>query len=273
MAAGAGFTDSRGIYKYGESDSIGTLFSDFMNLGQTSTSDAVAADRSRLTTLETAVANPTVFAAASASARDAKYGDPAAMSATQRKTLQDSGVLVWRTDLNILEKFLATYNASTNPVGAATFGWYPIRGQAGTQAERNNTAGSSLTSGSYVAQSFNSFANANVTLNSATAPSTFTIIVPGWYQISAVAYTGNFSLTSGGTQRNILVNRNSTTASTNQLAGDTTTNLSSGWLSAQSTWKLVTGDVLRVFLYQDSGSALTHSSTQFSIDYLRPASV
>lgn len=273
MAAGAGFTDSRGIYKYGEADSIGTLFSDFMNLGQSATSDAIAADRSRLTSLETSVANPTVFAASSTTARDAKLGDPAAMTATQRKTLQDSGVLVWRTDLNILEKFLATYNASTNPVGAATYGWYPIRGQAGIQAERNNTAGSALTSGSYVVQSFNSYANANITLNSTTTPQTFTIIVPGWYQVSAVAYTGNFSSTSGGTQRNILVNRNSTNAATNTIAGDVTTNLSSGWLSAQSTQKLATGDVIRVFLYQDSGSSLTHSATQFSLDYLRPASV
>jgi hypothetical protein len=56
MAAGAGFYDANGVWQYGETDAI-ALFSDTLNKGMDSVSDAITADRTRLTTLETATAD------------------------------------------------------------------------------------------------------------------------------------------------------------------------------------------------------------------------
>jgi hypothetical protein len=53
MAAGAGFYDANGVWQYGETDAI-ALFSDTLNKGMDSVSDAITADRTRLTALETA---------------------------------------------------------------------------------------------------------------------------------------------------------------------------------------------------------------------------
>jgi hypothetical protein len=76
-----------------------------------------------------------------------------------------------------------------------------------------------------------------------------------------------------GTQRNMNINKNSTNANTNVIAADVTTNVSSGVLAPTAVTKLAAGDVIRVFLYQDSGGNATHSGTEFSIDYLRPANI
>jgi hypothetical protein len=51
MAAGAGFYDANGVWQYGETDAI-ALFSDTLNKGMDSVSDAIGADRTRLTTAE-----------------------------------------------------------------------------------------------------------------------------------------------------------------------------------------------------------------------------
>lgn len=52
MAAGPGFYDAQGVWQYGESTPAGPLFSDYLNLLADSTSDAIAADRVRLVSLE-----------------------------------------------------------------------------------------------------------------------------------------------------------------------------------------------------------------------------
>jgi hypothetical protein len=270
MPVGPGGINANGVYLYGEDDSAAP-FSDMLNLGMDSVSTQFTNDRARLTSLETTAANPNVYVAASAAARDAKYGDPAAMTAAQRKTLQDRGVTIWRTDLMMFERFYAVYNASTNNSGAAAYGYYPLNGQTGVQVTRNNTSGATLTSGSYIVQTFNQFAAVNVTLNS-TTPSTFTIRVAGYYTIQGFALSSGFSSTAG-TQRNMNINKNSTNASTNIISGDFTTNTSSGVLMPTAVARLDVGDVIRCFLYQDSGGNATHNGTTFSIDYLRPANV
>ncbi|KZE91175.1 hypothetical protein [Microbacterium sp. TNHR37B] len=48
----AGFLDTNGVWMFGEDDQRDT-FSDLLNIGQDSVSDAIGADRARLTTLET----------------------------------------------------------------------------------------------------------------------------------------------------------------------------------------------------------------------------
>lgn len=271
MPAGPGGINANGVYLYGESDAA-TPVSDMLNLGMGSVSTQFTNDRARLTSLETTAANPNVYVAASAAARDAKYGDPATMTAAQRKTLQDLGVTIYRTDLAMFERFYAIYNSSTNIYGAAAYGYYPLNGNTGFQASRTNTSGASLTNATYVAQTFNSYARVNVTPNSTTAPSTFTIVVTGYYSIQAWAYAGGFSSTAG-TQRNFHINKNSTSGSTNVIAADVTNNLSSGILAPTAVAKLTAGDVIRAFLYQDSGGAATHNGTEFSIDFLRPANI
>ena len=229
-------------------------------------------DRARLTSLETTAANPNTYVAVSAAARDAKYGDPAAMNATQRKALQDLGVLVYRTDLGIIERFYALYNVTTNPNGAQAYGYYPLNGQTGVQATRNNTAGASLTNAAYTNISFNLYGRQNITLNSATVPANFTIVAAGYYQVTGWAPTANFS-SLAGTQRNMNINVNSTNGNTGVIAADTTTNLSSGYLQPTSVARFGVGDVVRAFLYQDSGGAATHNATYLSVDFLRPANI
>jgi hypothetical protein len=136
MSAGSGYFDAEGVWIYGENDSI-ALFSDLLNLGENSVSDQFTADRSRLSTLE-ANAN-LIYAAASATARNAHFGTPA--NETQRLSLQNSGAICIRTDTGITESYYATYNASTNPAGASPAGWYPSAGQGPlVMYSRNSTA-------------------------------------------------------------------------------------------------------------------------------------
>jgi len=52
MPTGAGQYDENGVWQYGEDDLV-SLFSDFLNVGQGSVSDAITAIKGRLATLET----------------------------------------------------------------------------------------------------------------------------------------------------------------------------------------------------------------------------
>jgi hypothetical protein len=69
-------------------------------------------------------------------------------------------------------------------------------------------------------------------------------------------------------------NRNSATYSTSTLTQQTETGTTAPQVMTDTaTVLLATGDVLRFFIYQDSGGAATNNDTNFSIEYLRPASV
>jgi hypothetical protein len=128
MAAGAGFYDAQGVWQYGETDNIGTLFSDFMNVAPISISTQFVADRSRLTALETTTDNPTVYVANSEAARNAHWGTPT--TGSTQLALQQLGATTIRTDLGITERYFATYNVSTNPAGSRTPGWFPVGNEA-----------------------------------------------------------------------------------------------------------------------------------------------
>lgn len=278
MPAGPGGINANGVYLYGESDAA-TPVSDMLNLGMGSVSTQFTNDRARLTSLETTAANPNVYVAASAAARDAKYGDPATMTAAQRKTLQDLGVTVYRTDLGIAQRFLALYNASTNPTGAAAYGYYPVDNTVFFAGKRNNT-GLSIPNSTYTVVSFNSFYAAGSTsntetvqLNSATVPSTFTVRVAGWYRLSMNLPMGAWSST-GGAARAMASNRNSTTYSTSTLTQASETGTTAPQIiSDTGTVLLAAGDIIRFFIFQDSGGAATNNDTNFSIEYLRPAQI
>jgi hypothetical protein len=271
MPAGPGGVDSNGVYLYGESDAASPV-SDMLNLGLSSVSTQLTNDRSRLTNLETTANNPNVFVAASATARDAKYGNPATLTATQRKALQDLGVLVYRTDLGITERFWAVYNATTNTIGAAQYGWYPVNGGSGAIASRNNTS-LSIPNATWTVVTCNRFATNGVTLNSTTTPSIFTVLYNGFYRISLNAAGPGWS-SGAGTYRAGIINRNNTNSNTNLLAAEIQTGgISTYGLNLMVDVGLAANDQLRFWLNQDSGGAATNSATHISIDFLRPSQV
>jgi hypothetical protein len=123
MATGS--LDTNGVWNYGEDDSI-ALFSDLLNLGTTSISDAFTVDRARLSTIESNQEATSTFVAASAAARDSRWGVPTTIA--DQRILQNLGARTVRTDTGFTEQYFASYNATNNPGGAASAGWYPVAG-------------------------------------------------------------------------------------------------------------------------------------------------
>lgn len=190
------------------------------------------------------------------------------------------GMLSFITGSNSYWRYYEVYNSGTNPGGAATAGWYPVEGTVLFAGKRNNT-GLSIPNDTYTVVSFNTFSCAGsitefqtIQINSATAPSTFTVRQAGWYRIGGMFRTPAWSSTAG-TARALACNRNSTTYSTNTILQTTETDPTgvAGAVSEASAYLLAAGDVIRFFIYQNSGGAATNSDTNFSIEYLRPASV
>ena len=190
------------------------------------------------------------------------------------------GMVSYLTDSNTYWQYYEAYSAATNPGGAATAGWYPAEGTVLFAGKRSNT-GLSIPNDTYTVVSFNTFACAGSTsntttiqINSATAPSTFTVRQAGWYRIGGMFRTPAWSSTAG-TARALACNRNSATYTTNTILQTTETDPTgaAGAVSEASAYLLAAGDVIRFFIYQNSGGAATNSDTNFSIEYLRPASV
>lgn len=119
-----GAPDANGIYQYDETDNAATV-SGLLNKLGASVSTVVTSLKSRLTNLETGAANPTVYVAANATARDTHWGTPA--SASTRRALQDKGAITIRLDAGITEQYFAGLtDGGTNTGGAIEAGWYPI---------------------------------------------------------------------------------------------------------------------------------------------------
>lgn len=122
MPTGPGAIDAEGIYQFGELDDPTGLFSDTLNLGMESVSDAF---RNRVKPVERRT-----HVAVDAAARDAFYGVPA--SAAARRALQDSGATCLRLDLGYEEQYYAGFNDPTAlanvAFGVPVAGWYPVAG-------------------------------------------------------------------------------------------------------------------------------------------------
>lgn len=202
-------------------------------------------------------------------------------STTARTTALASpaqGMMSFLSDSNTYWQYYEVYSAG-NPGGAATAGWYPAEGTTLFAGKRNNT-GLTIATATYTVVSFNTFSCAGSTsntttiqINSATAPSTFTVRQNGWYRLSANIPMGAWSSTAG-TARAMASNRNSTTYSTSTLTQQTESGTTAPQVMTDTaTVLLATGDVIRFFAYQDSGGNATNNDTNFSIEYLRPASV
>lgn len=263
MAAGAGYYDAQGVWKYGETDNIGTLFSDFMNVAPTSISTQLVADRSRLTALETITNKPTVFVASSAAARDTKWGTPTT-SSTQL-ALQNLGATTIRTDLGVVERYFALYNASTNPGGVSgAAGWFPIDGSAvfyGT-ATRSTTSGTDYligASGYAYTEAFDTLAWHNASTN----PERITPNVAGLYRVTNVAtYAANTA-----NYRRAVINLNGalvTGSATLAVYAPATTAVAMVVCNG-------TTDYITCANYQDSAATLTVTS-RVAVEFVRPLS-
>lgn len=262
MAAGAGFYDAEGVWQYGETDNIGTLFSDFMNVAPVSISTQFAADRSRLTTLETAVNNPTVYVANSSAARDAYWGVPT--TGSTQLALQNLGATTIRTDLGRTEQYLANYSGG-NLGGAKTQGWYPLSGNIPVFLAPV-TGAQSIPNGAWVQLTT---ALGTPTVNrgfTSWTSSALTIAIEGVYRVTV---TASFGTTSS---MGVTVNLNSTSLGTNTT-----------WLGySQSTANsetysgivaLTAGDVLRFGVSQISGAAIVTQNNygnRVNVEWISP---
>jgi hypothetical protein len=191
------------------------------------------------------------------------------------------GMVSYLTDSNSYWQYYEAYNAGTNPGGAASAGWYPQENTLLFAGKRTNTSGVSIPTAAYTVVSFNSFSCAGSTsntdtiqINSATVPSTFTVRKAGWYRVSSLVRHAGWSSTAG-TLRAQAVNRNSTTSSTNTIFANGTGSVADAGTTVTNTAVslLAANDVIRFFLYQDSGGNATNSDHNVTIEYLRPASV
>jgi hypothetical protein len=189
------------------------------------------------------------------------------------------GMMSFITNTNSYYQYYEVYNATTNPGGASVAGWYPAEGTVLFAGKRSNT-GVSIPNNAYTVVSFNTFSCAGSTsnfdtiqINSATAPSTFTVRQAGWYRLSMNVPMVAWSSTAG-TNRAMASNRNSATYSTGTLTQLTELGtVGPQVVTDTATVLLAANDVIRFFVFQDSGGAATNSDTNFSIEYLRPASV
>lgn len=209
-----------------------------------------------------------VMVFASASARTTALASPA------------QGMMSFLNDSNSYWQYYEVYNATTNPGGASVAGWYPAEGTVLFNGKRSNTS-LTIPTGAYTVVSYNTFSCAGSTsntttiqINSATVPSTFTVRQAGWYQVNMAVRVPAWSSTAGGA-RAIAINRNSATYSTNcfaQRTSSTPTEVAAVTNESASVL-LAAGDVIRFFVFQDSGGNATNNDTNASIVYLRPASV
>lgn len=264
MAAGAGFYDAQGVWQYGETDNIGTLFSDFMNVAPISISTQFVADRSRLTALETTTGNPTVYVANSEAARNAHWGTPT--TGSTQLALQNLGATTIRTDLQYTERYFATYNVSTNPGGARVPGWYPV----GNEALFMGTATRTAASGTAYAPGASGFAYTEVadTLgwhNPSTNPERITPNREGIYRVTCSA---QFAASAAG-RRDGQIQKNGQDLVSFYGTGATVRNFS---MSAVAYCNGSTDYFAGAAFSQDSGTSLV-VITQVMVEFMRPAIV
>ena len=169
------------------------------------------------------------------------------------------GMMSFISSSNSYWQYYELYNASTNPGGAATAGWYPAEGTVLFAGKRNNTS-LSIPNDTYTVVSFNTFACAGSTsntdtiqINSATIPSVFTVRQTGWYAIGGSVRTPAWSSTAG-TSRALAINQGSTTYSTSTLIQATETDPTgiAGAVNESSAYLLAAGSNIRMFIYQNS---------------------
>ena len=195
-----------------------------------------------------------VMVFASASARTSALASPA------------QGMTCFLSDSGTLWTYYGLYNASTNPGGAKTAGWYPINGSGNfyATATRSTTTATTYAVG---ASGF-SYTELTDTLNwhdATTNPDRITPNVEGIYRATASAQWG--ASATGGRNGNLQKNAGDLTSFYG--TGATVRNYSMTGLSYMngSTDYFNVGGIL-----QDSGGALT-VTVQVMVEYVRPSLV
>jgi hypothetical protein len=173
------------------------------------------------------------------------------------------GMVSFLNDTGTLWQYFGTYNASTNPGGATTAGWYPISGAAMFFATATRTAANAVNysvgaSGFTYSEIIDPLAwHSAVTNTDRITPN-----IAGVYRV-----TGNVSFANNATNvRRTEVLLNGTTIGTGATSSTYGNNVQASvvvQLNGTTDYFTVTG-------YQDSGSSLT-ATARVSVEFLRPA--
>jgi hypothetical protein len=195
----------------------------------------------------------TVMKFASASARTTALASPS------------QGMVSYLTDSGTTWQYYALYNASTNPGGAKTAGWYPIAGAVfyGT-ATRSAATGTSYAPGAS-GFSYTELADTLAWHDPTTNPDRIIPKSEGIYRVTASAQFA--ASASGG--RNGQIQKNGQDFISFYGTGVTVRNFSMSGVAYMNG----TTDYFNAAAYsQDSGGSLT-IITQVSVEYIRPSIV
>jgi hypothetical protein len=176
------------------------------------------------------------------------------------------GMMSFQTDVGALEKYLSVYNASTNPGGAKTAGWYPVAGEAMFYATATRTAATgTVYNPGETGFSFTELVDTYSWHDATTNPTRITPNREGIYRATASFQWG--ANATGG--RNAQIQKNSGDLVSAYSTGLTARNFSMTGLSYMNG----SSDYFNLgFVSQDSGSSLT-VICQVMVEYVRPSNV
>lgn len=199
-------------------------------------------------------------------------GVPTFATRSDRNTAIPSPVQGWKTfitGIGYAEQYYAAYNATTNPGGAATAGWYPAPGEQVGGALVRNAVATAANSGTYT--NLLSAWDAGPSVGVATVggtTGTITIEHTGMYLVNAQLF---WASGAGDSYRYLWVTKNTTGIVTPPVANAVVESLvtpSFSYLAqnvATGIVKLTAGDVLRILVLQNSGSALSISDNSSAL--------
>lgn len=269
MPAGASTIDANGVRLYGEDDLIAALWSDFMNLGIVSISDALTALKGRVTTTESRLNNPPTFIAVDGAARDTQWGTPTTASA--RRALQDKGAATTRLDLGWTERYYANLtDGGANTGGATVAGWYPITGKLPFVSLGMAAISPAIPTGfSTVGMGWDTeLSDVSDLHNSTTNPSRVTIKQAGQYQVT-VHLTGTSA--SGAAYAGVQLSLNGAAYPRATKTEGTSNGVVYPSPVIAQVVTLAAGDYLEVNGQVSSGASLTVAGSLFQLRYLGPS--
>jgi hypothetical protein len=187
-----------------------------------------------------------------------------AAARTSALTSPSQGMMSFLNDSGTTWIYYAAYNASTNPGGAASAGWYPAPGSAMFfgQAQRSAVTGTTYTAGS-TGFLYTEYVDGLNWHSTVTNTSRITPTVRGLYQM--MTQTSFSSIAAGSRVARIAVNGSSISGST-----QSTTVPGSPYPSTTLVYFLNgSTDYVEFLNYQDSGGSVTVTQ-QVSVTFLRP---
>lgn len=183
------------------------------------------------------------------------------------------GNSVHRLDRGWTERYFGLYNATTNPGGASSAGWYPVSGKMPYAVARGvTTAGVTHSSWSIGAIGFTPTGSFEFGGFTASGASNYYVGVPfpGLYDIQAYA---SFSSSANGSNRAVRITLDNATVI--PAIYEVRRHLVSGSAYAINGSFLSTavGTNVQLQLFQDSGGSLNTTDRVLSLRYLGPTSV